>query len=342
MEKKSIHKDIEDLIVTFLAGESDLREQEELQQWISASPENKKYFRDRQEIWFASIGNPEQQFDKEKAYKRFLAHVNCKKINPPYNQRNRKHSLQLLLYGAAAVILLLILSYTSYRKGADQVKSRFADIAMEAPLGSKSKIYLPDSTLVWLNAGSKIIYSQGFGVNQRNVRLIGEGYFEVTRNEKLPFQVKTDELQVKVMGTKFNFKNYPDDQEASVCLIEGKVQVRNRGIGKEEVNLIPDQKAFFNKKSGRMRILPVKARYSAEWTNGFLFFDEELLPDIIKKLERSYDVKITLADKALETFRFYGNFIRRENTIENILETLASTGKLKYAIRGKEIKLSLK
>ena len=247
-----------------------------------------------------------------------------------------------MLYGAAAVILLLILSYTSYRKGADQVKSRFADIAMEAPLGSKSKIYLPDSTLVWLNAGSKIIYSQGFGVNQRNVRLIGEGYFEVTRNEKLPFQVKTDELQVKVMGTKFNFKNYPDDQEASVCLIEGKVQVRNRGIGKEEVNLIPDQKAFFNKKSGRMRILPVKARYSAEWTNGFLFFDEELLPDIIKKLERSYDVKITLADKALETFRFYGNFIRRENTIENILETLASTGKLKYAIRGKEIKLSLK
>ena len=70
---------------------------------------------------------------------------------------------------------------------------------MEAPLGAKTKLILPDSTLVWLNAGSKIVYSQGFGVKDRHLRLNGEAYFEVRKNEKLPFDVMTKELNVKVL-----------------------------------------------------------------------------------------------------------------------------------------------
>lgn len=344
MEEKYIHtKDIDELITTYLTDGLDVESQKQLQDWLASSPENKKYFLRMQEVWFASIHHDTmKRFNKDDAYQRFLIRTAREKARSSIPARKRKVSLIPYLYGAAAVILLFLVSLVSYWKGESQLKNQFADITIEAPFGSKIKMYLPDSSLVWLNAGSRIIYSQGFGVNERNIQLTGEGYFEVTRNEKLPFEVNTQELQVKVLGTKFNFKNYPDDEEASVCLLEGKVLVNNATRANNKVNLLPNQKIFLSKKTGSMRIAKTNARYSAEWTKGFLFFDEELLLDIIKKLERSYDVKITLKDKSLETFRFYGNIIRKENTIEDVLEMLASTDKLNYKMQGKEIELSLK
>jgi ferric-dicitrate binding protein FerR (iron transport regulator) len=206
-------------------------------------------------------------------------------------------------------------------------------------MGAKTKMYLPDGTLVWLNASSKITYSQGFGVSDRNIGLTGEGYFEVTGNAELPFVVKTDELKVSVLGTKFNFSNYPENEEAIVSLIEGKVQVKNLMNVSEEKNMTPDEKAFLNKKTGQMRILSQRTRPSSEWTDGYLCFDNELLPDIVKTLERNYNVKISIADKSLETARFYSDFSRQEQSIEDILRLLKSTHKLTYTIEGKNITL---
>lgn len=118
-------------------------------------------------------------------------------------------------------------------------------ITVEAPYGSKTKLYLPDGTLVWLNAGSKMSYAQDFGINERSLNLSGEAYFEVTRNEEIPFKVHTEELDVKVLGTKFNFRNYKDDLEAKVCLLEGKVALNTR---QKETILHPDQQALLDKK----------------------------------------------------------------------------------------------
>jgi ferric-dicitrate binding protein FerR (iron transport regulator) len=292
------------------------------------------HLRAMREIWLASgVLDHAGRFDKNSAYERFLARTG--------NRRKAgKHVIMRYLgYAAAAVALLLIVSYMAYRHGGEQLKSRFADIVIEAPVGARTKMYLPDGTLVWLNAGSKITYSQGFGVSDRNIGLTGEGYFEVTGNAELPFHVKTDELQVRVLGTKFNFSNYPDNEEATVSLIEGKVQVKNLMNVNEIKNMAPDEKAFLNKKTGQMRILSHRTRLSSEWTNGYLCFDNELLPDIVKTLERSYNVKISIADKSLETTRFYSDFSRQEQSIEDILRLLKSTNKLTYTIEGKNITL---
>ena len=86
-----------------------------------------------------------------------------------------------------------------------------------------------------------------------------------------------------------------------------------------------------------MEIESVTASNASEWTDGYLFFNEELLPDIVRELERSYNVKIQLADTTLNGFRFYGNFTRREQTIEEVMEVLSSTGKIKYKKEGREI-----
>ncbi|MDR1455525.1 MAG: DUF4974 domain-containing protein [Tannerella sp.] len=330
--------DIDGLILSRLSGETDGEPDslDELRRRLRDSPEDRARFQALREIWLAGgvIGQMDS-FDEDKAYRRFQA-----RTRQPSERDGRRMLARWFAYGAAAVALLFVITYASYRRGGEEVRSRFADMTVEAPWGSKIKVYLPDGTLVWLNAGSKITCSQGFGVGERNVSLSGEGYFEVAENERIPFCVKTGEMHVRVLGTRFNFSNYPDSEEAIVSLIEGNVRA-DMLIGKsEQVNLSPDQRIFLNKKTGRMRLLKQKAQPAAEWTNGLLFFDEELLPDIIRTLERSYDVNIRLAEPSLETFRFYGEFVRRELTIENVLDLLTSTNRLKYTKQGKEITLS--
>jgi ferric-dicitrate binding protein FerR (iron transport regulator) len=328
---------VDELVLACLTDSLTPEETAELEVWLDASPENRDYLRSMRQVWFlAGLAGHAERFDEKSAYKRFLARIGH------YWKTAKRVVLRRLGYAAASIALLLTVSYVSFRQGGEQVKNRFADIVVEAPPGTKTKMVLPDGTLVWLNANSKITYSQGFGVNDRNVGLTGEGYFEVTANAALPFLVKTDELQVKVLGTKFNFSNYPDNEEAIVSLIEGRVQVGSLMNVREERRLSPDEKAFLNKKTGQMRVLNRKAQPSAEWTNGYLFFDDELLPDIAKTLERCYNVKIHIADKSLETARFYGDFVQREQTVEEVLQLLKSTGKLTYSIKGKEITLQAK
>ncbi|MDR1225228.1 MAG: DUF4974 domain-containing protein [Tannerella sp.] len=326
---------IDELILSSLSGHSDPDETAELKEWLDASPENRAHLRAIREIWLAGgvLDHAAGRFDRDSAGKRFLVRTG--------NGRKTAQRLVLrrLVAAAAAIALLLTVSYVSFRQGGERVKNRFADIVVEAPAGTRTKMYLPDGTLVWLNAGSRITCSQGFGVNDRRVELTGEGYFEVTGNAALPFLVKTEDLQVRVLGTRFNFSNYPDSEEAIVSLIEGTVQVKNLMSANEEKSMAPDEKAFLNKKTGQMRILSHRTHLSSEWTNGALCFDNELLPDIVKTLERSYSVRITIADKSLETARFYSDFSRQEQSIEDVLRLLKSTNRLTYTIEGKNITL---
>jgi len=292
---------------------------------------------EKKNIEFTSISDSDRKrFDKDKAYQRFLMRTG--KAN---ERAGRKKTWRIVWQSAAAIAALIIVSYVSFIQGGKKMNIQYADIQIESPWGSQVKTILPDGTLVWLNADSKLTYSQAFGVNERKVYLSGEGYFEVTPDENLPFCVQTDELLVKALGTKFNIHSYSGDREASVCLLEGKVLIGNRiGQGKKIV-MASGQKIFVDKKSGDMRLKQVTASHSVEWTAGNLFFDEDLLTDIAKYLERSYDVKITVHPD-LSNVRFYGNFFRKGLSIEKILNMLCSTGKMKYSMNGKEIELNPK
>ena len=130
---------------------------------------------------------------------------------------------------------------------------------------------------------------------------------------------------MQVLGTKFNFRAYPDVHEVLVSLLEGKVELSNLLKKEKEAFLAPDERAILNKANGLMTVETVTASNASQWTDGYLFFDEELLPDIVKELERSYNVNIHIANDSLNKFRFYGNFVRREQSIQEVLDALAST-----------------
>ena len=218
MEEEKKH--IDELIATYLTEGLDKNALAELKAWIAASPENEDYFIQQREVWFSAVSREAaSKYNKDKAFDTFKNRIgNRKQVE---KAPRREFRLSTLWRYAAIIAVILAVGCFSYWQGGVNVKDTFADISVEAPLGSKTKLYLPDGTLVWLNAGSRIIYSQGFGVDNRKVELEGEGYFEVRRNEKLPFSVKTRDLQLQVLGTKFNFRNYPEDHEVVVSLLEG-------------------------------------------------------------------------------------------------------------------------
>ena len=334
MEEENKHSD--ELIANYLTEGLDKNALDELKTWIAASAENQQYFIRQREIWFSAVSREAASvYDKDKAFENFRNRVESQKEIQSTSRRG--FSLSALWRYAAVVAIIIAVGCISYWQGEVNVKDTFADISVEAPLGSKTKLYLPDGTLVWLNAGSRMTYSQGFGVDNRKVELEGEGYFEVKRNEKIPFFVKTKDLQLQVLGTKFNFRDYPEDHEVVVSLLEGKVGLNNLLREEKEAVLSPDERAVLNKAKGLLTVESVTASNASQWTDGYLFFDEELLPDIAKELERSYNVKIHIANDSLKTFRFYGNFVRREQNIQEVLEALASTEKMQYKIEERNI-----
>ena len=334
MEEENKH--IDELIANYLTEGLDKNALDELKTWIAASAENQQYFIRQREIWFSAVSREAASvYDKDKAFENFRNRVESQKEIQSTSRRG--FSLSALWRYAAVVAIIIAVGCISYWQGEVNVKDTFADISVEAPLGSKTKLYLPDGTLVWLNAGSRMTYSQGFGVDNRKVELEGEGYFEVKRNEKIPFFVKTKDLQLQVLGTKFNFRDYPEDHEVVVSLLEGKVGLNNLLREEKEAVLSPDERAVLNKANGLLTVESVTASNASHWTDGYLFFDEELLPDIAKELERSYNVKIHIANDSLKTFRFYGNFVRREQNIQEVLEALASTEKMQYKIEERNI-----
>ena len=334
MEEENKH--IDELIANYLTEGLDKNALDELKTWIAASAENQQYFICQREIWFSAVSREAASvYDKDKAFENFRNRVESQKEIQSTSRRG--FSLSALWRYAAVVAIIIAVGCISYWQGEVNVKDTFADISVEAPLGSKTKLYLPDGTLVWLNAGSRMTYSEGFGVDNRKVELEGEGYFEVKRNEKIPFFVKTKDLQLQVLGTKFNFRDYPEDHEVVVSLLEGKVGLNNLLREEKEAVLSPDERAVLNKANGLLTVESVTASNASQWTDGYLFFDEELLPDIAKELERSYNVKIHIANDSLKTFRFYGNFVRREQNIQEVLEALASTEKMQYKIEERNI-----
>lgn len=287
-----------------------------------------------EEIWFSSVDEQElAKYDKDAAFAVFQ-----QRVADSEGQQPRSRYLRWLSY-AAAVALMIGISYFSFKGGQSTVEASFREIVTEAPQGSRSQMTLPDGTKVWLNAGSKIIYTQGFGLVNRLVSLVGEGYFEVARNEQLPFSVKSENVQVRVLGTKFNFRDYPADAEATVSLSEGSVAMNSlKDVSKDQL-LKPGQRATVDKRTGHIRVEEYEVSNAIQWTNGRLIFDGEPLRDIVKNLERSYNVKIKVKDESLYDLHFYGDFIRQEQSLGEVLEALSATGKIKYKLEGRDVTL---
>ncbi len=327
-------KHIDDLIIRFFSGQTAEEEAASLLAWRRESCENESYFRKMEEVWFSSLaGNVEKLFtdkDIDEAYRSF-----CRQSKPAkvYNMRN--------VWGyVAAVAVVLLMVFGAYKTGEKRLPFSDCAVRIEAPIGAKTKVTLPDGTNVCLNAGSYISYTPQFGLKTREVNVCGEAYFEVAHNEKIPFLVKSENMQVRVLGTKFDFRDYPSDKNAVVTLSEGKVNLTNLQVEGESLIMMPSDQVILDKTSGglqKRKSVPVEA---IRWTENSLSFDEEPLRDVLNALERQYNVEIDLQADSLDNLMFYGAFKTDEQTIGDVMEILSSTQKMKYHIDGRKITIN--
>ena len=194
MDEQSLHTDtVHDWITGYLTNSLTPEEMQSFQEWLNASEENRKYFSDIQEVWIAASNEADDvhSFNKDRAYQLFLRRTG-ETTQQGINKR-KAFQLRPWMYAAAMTIIVFICGTIAFQTGKSVIRKQLTQISIEAPYGSKTKLYLPDGTLVWLNAGSKMSYAQDFGINERALNLTGEAYFEVTKNKHIPFKVHTDE-----------------------------------------------------------------------------------------------------------------------------------------------------
>lgn len=200
------------------------------------------------------------------------------------------------------------------------------------PYAQTFKLTLSDGTLVWLNAGSKLRFPQRFSKSSpnRTVYLDGEAFFEVTKNEKMPFIVNTHEVDIKVLGTKFNVSSYENDNFIATTLVEGSVSVYEARTPENELRLSPSYQATYSKFKNSFSRAKVDTSIYTAWMENKLIIDNMRFSDILIKLERRHHVKFVNKAESLNNEIYKGEFEGED--IESILKTIALSTPFEYEI----------
>jgi ferric-dicitrate binding protein FerR (iron transport regulator) len=170
-----------------------------------------------------------------------------------------------------------------------------------------------------------------FAGDIRRVELSGEAYFEVAKNAEVPFVVVSDNQQIKVLGTQFNVSSYPDDQQISTTLVEGKVDVSLAGNPETHIVLKPSEQGQFSKENNQMAKRIVDVTPFVAWKDGRFVFHDQPLQDIMKTLSKWYDVEVVFANEGDKSLRFTGN-LERYAEFGSILAKIERTNEVEFEI----------
>lgn len=316
----------EDLIVGYLNNELSEDDKKHLEKWITLDESHKKIYYDMTEIWLASKALKTDKLRSDTAYYRTLI-----KIKKAGNKKNQ--SVKWIKAGIAVISGFIIMSAGFYWGTSSKDNQLISSIqTFEAPMGARSKTVLPDGSVVWLNAGSKLSYSSGFSTISREVNLIGQAYFEVYKNPKLPFKVVTDDIDVKVLGTKFDVKAYRDEKEVTVTLSEGSVEFINKAFTESPLVMEPLDQVVYDKDTKLTSRKRAPKSLAGHWIKGAHFFYELTLEQITRQLEKSFDVRFVYKNEEKKYLTFYADF-NEDHTLDEILELISITKRIRYERR---------
>lgn len=309
--------------------------------------------------------------DNSQEWEKVVSKLTTPKINFTLSYK----SLYLTVTTAAIFLLLIGISSGILYNRIIQKNTKIPDgyTYIFSPRGQRTRVILPDQTMVWLNSESSLRYPVNYNQKTREVQIKGEAFFKVHKNPKKPFIVYANEIKVKVYGTSFNVKAFPNEKNIETTLIEGKLSITTKdknGKFGEEIFLKPNEKCIYKKfhiadptistttsdqtdgsKAPKSDISEepevilaknINTKKEVEWKDGKLIFSEETFELLAVKLERWYDMKIHFTDEGIKNYKFTGVFDRE--TINQALEALklSSQKSFKYEIIFRDIYLSTK
>lgn len=295
------------ILTHYIQGELSEEKMRLVEEWIAATAENKEIFKN---FYFAQQAS--QDLTLIDSLNTDLA---LRRIKSIVQENKRKKSAQAprqtrFVRWSAAVIVVPLLILAGYLLPHPSSPVPVHLIEIESNAGVVSSFVLPDSTRVWLNAGSKLSYPSNYSRENRWVTLSGEGYFKVKKGTS-PFDVKIDSTYtIQVLGTTFNVQAYIEDQFIKTTLLQGSVRLtylasNNR---RQEYLLKEKESSFYQKASGIMEIRNTDMDVDTAWTTGQIVFDNHSIEQVIKVLSRHYHVQFKVLDKQIYQSVITGKF----------------------------------
>lgn len=235
--------------------------------------------------------------------------------------------LQLSFFRIAAMLAIALITGFSlaYLLLENNVpKTEVVWFETRVPRGEKSEVLLPDGSKVWVNSESTISYPSNFMDGNREIKLNGEAYFEVSKLERKPFTVISDDYDIQVLGTKFNVMAYAEFGRTETSLLEGKIEIKR---GNQKMTVEPGQTFTFT--DNQFSIRKTDVSQTARWKDDIFDFDRITFKELVVRLERWYDIDIEIRNKELNEIVYSGIF-KNEETIWQVLNTLQLTLPIRY------------
>ena len=330
----------EKLIIKRLAGETTVEENEFLEGWVKASEDNRRLLHFHQAVW-NDTSLEYKNIDHSRAYKVISDHINSSiKASKSTNQWNR---LTMPAYLRAASVILVVTCgifiwyFAQKNIEPDVQKVVAATVEKEATRGQKIRTFLPDGSVAWLSAESKITYEEFFSDSLRIVHLEGMAYFDVERDSLRPFIVRLQDLDVVVLGTSFSVRSYHSEEIVSVALEEGRVLIKLESEHKEIENVIlkPGREIMYNVKSQTYSEVQANPDKAFNWRNGVLSFENASFDEVIRELSKWYGVDFQVINNAQKEWHYTSTF--RRFTLKEVLESMSYTQNISYELHPEKV-----
>lgn len=315
------------LIVLEQTSGLDKQQEEELQSWVELAHENRSEYNAIVKLLTYS--------DRLVSMKKIDADRDLLRVRKRLKRGLRFNKLVLSFQKAAALLIIPLLIYSAWTITALPGNEKRSDAmkTSETAFGVRTQIQLSDGTKVWINSGSKLTYPEEFNGKSREVKLVGEAYFQVESDSEHPFFVDLNGYKVKATGTRFNISNYPEDKEITTFLEHGKVSFLAYPIAKSEAPILLKEKEIIvlNKQKKQYRIENTDGDKYMAWINGSLVFNNDNTNDVAVRLGRWFNAEIIFDDGLSKSgYVFTATF--RQESLEEALKLLSYSSPITYKI----------
>jgi ferric-dicitrate binding protein FerR (iron transport regulator) len=298
----------------YLSNSATADEMKELDEWIASNEDFHDWLENQVDNSSAEMDAEKQADILVKIHEKIAVQSKPKFVLPGW----------MKTVAAVALIVLMAASAAIYFRSNQPNKIQYAEIG--ALRGQKASVTLPDGTKITLNSESSLKYSTNYNQSDRAVELVGEAYFEVAKNKKIPFVVKAGKLEIEAKGTAFNIKAYPTDNSISTTLTEGKIEVKTP---LDVLNMIPNERMEYNNTDQTFRKLTLTdAVGSIGWLNDELSFENATLAEVVANFSRIYNIDIQFASESIKEQRFTGKI--NNNSLLSVLRIISLTSPIRF------------
>ncbi len=335
-------QDIDNIKSRFIGGKASGAELKLLEEWLRQHPEERKdLFYDKDILDSYAFALNAKKYSAGQEFKRLHSRLNQgvpskTGVLPDYRQVAKIAALLILAFVSGLLAQSLLIGPDSFlRKQRSLSETR----TISVPKGQVSQIFLADGSRIWINSESTVQIPSVFSGDKRTVGLQGEAFFEIAEDPEHPFQVVVEGQTIEVVGTSFNVRAYPAGREVQTTLSEGKIKlITSKGF----IMLSPGQQAELDKTTGDLVLNEVKTSGFAAWKEGRYEFVNENLIEVLKMVERWYDVELIYQEDEFKSMNFSG-VIRRNKPVEHFLTLLGHSIPIRYEIVAQDkIKLDLR